>query len=78
MTHLNSELVLELLHRLYGRILVPEAVVEELKAGADQGEDVPDIADYAWIEVRPVPVPEVVSWDFSDTYAPARAIAAAS
>jgi predicted nucleic acid-binding protein len=37
---------LELLHKLYGRILVPEAVAEELKAGGDQGEDVPDIADH--------------------------------
>jgi predicted nucleic acid-binding protein len=52
---------LELLHRLYGRILVPEAVVEELKTGGDQGEDVPDIADYDWIEVSSVHVPEVVS-----------------
>jgi len=52
---------LELLHRLYGRILVPEAVVGELKAGGDQGEDVPDIANYDWIEVRSVHVPEVVS-----------------
>jgi predicted nucleic acid-binding protein len=40
---------LELLHKLYCRILVPEAVVEELKAGRDQGEDVPDIADHDWI-----------------------------
>jgi len=52
---------LELLHKLYGRILVPEAVVEELKAGGDQGEDVPDIADYDWVEVCSVRVPEVVS-----------------
>jgi predicted nucleic acid-binding protein len=52
---------LELLHKLYGRILVPEAVVEELKAGGDQGEDVPDIADYDWVEVCSVRLPEVVS-----------------
>ena len=52
---------LELLHRLYSRILVPEAVIEELKAGRDQGEDVPDIANHDWIEVRSVHVPEVVS-----------------
>ena len=52
---------LELLHKLYGRILVPEAVVEELKAGGDQGEDVPDITDYDWVEVCSVRVPEVVS-----------------
>ena len=43
---------LELLHRLYGRILVPEAVFEELKAGRDQGEDVPDVANHDWIEIH--------------------------
>ena len=37
---------LELLHMLYGRILVPEAVLEELKAGRDQGEDVPNIENH--------------------------------
>lgn len=52
---------LELLHKLYGRILVPEAVVAELKAGEAQGEDVPDITDYDWIEIRSVHIPEVVS-----------------
>jgi len=52
---------LELLHKLYGRVLVPEAVVEELKAGRDQGEDVPDIADHNWITVCSVHVPEVVT-----------------
>lgn len=52
---------LELLHRLYGRILIPEAVSEELRAGRDQGEDVPDIANYDWIEIQSVHLPEVVS-----------------
>ena len=52
---------LELLHRFYGRILVPEAVAEELKIGRDQGEDVPDISNHDWMEVRSVHVPEVVS-----------------
>ena len=52
---------LELLHKLYGRILVPEAVIKELEAGGDQGEDVPDIADCDWVEVCSVRVPEVVS-----------------
>ena len=32
---------LDLLQRLYQQVLVPEAVVDELNAGRDQGEDVP-------------------------------------
>lgn len=51
---------LELLQKLYQRIVVPEAVVEELKAGRDRREDAPDIADYEWIVVRTVRVPELV------------------
>jgi predicted nucleic acid-binding protein len=51
---------LDLLQKLYERIAVPEAVVNELKAGRDQGEDAPDVADYNWIEVRPVRVPELI------------------
>jgi predicted nucleic acid-binding protein len=52
---------LDLLQRLYQQVLVPEAVVDELNAGRDQGEDVPDVADCAWIEVHPVREPEVVT-----------------
>ncbi len=52
---------LDLLHKLYEHILVPEAVVEELRAGKEQGEDVPDIADCNWIEVLSVNTPELVS-----------------
>ena len=51
---------LDLLQKLYQRVRVPEAVVEELKAGRSQGEDTPDIADYNWIEVHSVRVPELV------------------
>jgi len=51
---------LALLQKLYGRIIVPEAVVEELKAGQEQGEDVHDIDAYRWIEVRRVRVPQLV------------------
>ena len=51
---------LDLLQKLYQRVIVPEAVVEELKAGRSQGEDTPDIADYNWIEVHSVRVPELV------------------
>jgi predicted nucleic acid-binding protein len=33
---------LNLLQKLYQRIIVPEAVVDELNAGRDLGEDVPN------------------------------------
>lgn len=45
---------LSLLQKLYHRILVPEAVVAELHAGHDQGEDVPALAQYDWIEIHRV------------------------
>ena len=51
---------LELLQKLYGRIVIPEAVVAELQAGQAQGEDVPDIKQLVWIEVRAVRVPKLI------------------
>ena len=51
---------LELLRKLYRRIVVPKAVVDELKAGRVQGEEVPYIIDYDWIEVRSVHVPKLI------------------
>ncbi len=39
---------------LYQHILVPEAVVTELRTGHDQGENVPDLAQYNWIKVHRV------------------------
>ena len=52
---------LDLLQKLYTRLLVPEAVVDELQAGRDQGEDVPEVTRYDWIEVRAVRMPAVVT-----------------
>ena len=46
---------LALLKELYGTIVVPQTVVAELEEGRKVGEDVPDLADHPWIEVRPVP-----------------------
>ncbi len=43
---------LELLESLYGRIKVPAAVREELRAGAERGIDTPDLDRYSWIEVE--------------------------
>lgn len=45
---------LDLLRKLYGHIVVPEAVVTELEAGRRQGEHVADITDYDWIEPHSV------------------------
>lgn len=45
---------LSLLQNLYQHILAPEAVVTELRAGHDQGEDVPDLAQYNWVKVHRV------------------------
>jgi predicted nucleic acid-binding protein len=52
---------LDLLQKLYQRITVPQAVADELKAGGDQGEDVPNIREYEWLKVRSVRVPEVIT-----------------
>lgn len=51
---------LDLLQKLYQRIIVPQAVADELKAGGDQGEDVPNIREYEWLKVRSVRVPEMI------------------
>jgi predicted nucleic acid-binding protein len=51
---------LDLLQKLYQRIIVPQAVADELKAGGDQGEDVPNIREYEWLKVRSVRVPKVI------------------
>jgi predicted nucleic acid-binding protein len=44
--------LLDLLPRLYSRVVVPSAVVEELKAGLAGGYEVPQVESFAWIEIR--------------------------
>ncbi|MCP4402404.1 MAG: DUF3368 domain-containing protein [bacterium] len=51
---------LALLQRLYEQIIVPEAVVQELEAGRQQGESVPDIQEFPWMEVRLTRIPALV------------------
>ncbi|RMH18613.1 MAG: DUF3368 domain-containing protein [Acidobacteria bacterium] len=46
---------LDLLRRLYARILVPSSVRDELRAGAERRVDVPELSGLAWIEVRKLP-----------------------
>jgi len=36
-----------------GELIVPPAVVEELKAGQEMGVELPEINDFPWIIVRP-------------------------
>jgi predicted nucleic acid-binding protein len=43
---------LDLLPKLYGRVQIPAAVQEELRAGADQGIAVPDLEGLGWLEIR--------------------------
>lgn len=50
-----------MLQTLYQQIIVPEAVRDELHRGHLQGEDTPELADYDWITVRSVQVPEVLT-----------------
>ena len=45
---------LQLLQQLYGTIVVPPAVPQELEVGKLQGVDVPEINSIEWIQIRPV------------------------
>lgn len=52
---------LDVLQALYQEIVVPEAVRDELDIGRIQDEDAPELADYDWITLRSVQVPEVLT-----------------
>ena len=43
---------LEILRDIYGTVLIPPGIEQELEAGGAKGLDVPDIAETAWLEVR--------------------------
>lgn len=45
---------LDLLPRLYGRVIVPRAVADELRQGQLKGIDVPILPALAWVTVQPV------------------------
>ena len=55
--YLNKISHLELLKRLYGEIIIPRAVLEELEDGRKAGEDAPEVSNYEWIKVRSVSLP---------------------
>ena len=49
--------LLDVFKKLYGRLTVPEAVRKELEEGQIQGEDVPQLGTYPWIEITGVSMP---------------------
>ncbi len=50
--------LLQILNRLYGDVTIPEAVRDESDKGREQGEDVPQLENYAWIQIMNVDMPE--------------------
>ena len=52
--------LLDLLPTLYGRILMPQAVVEELSQGRRNGIVLPDPEYISWIEIRTVSAPTLI------------------
>lgn len=53
LTYLHKLGRLELLRDLFGSVVVPAAVVAELRAGRERGHDLPDPASLAWMTVAP-------------------------
>ncbi len=58
--YLHHLRLLDLLPRLYTRVLVPPVVVAEIEAGQHHGCEIPPLATFTWVTVRqPVgPLPE--------------------
>ncbi len=52
--------LLELLRKLYGEIIIPNAVLEELEEGKKAGEDIPAVQEYKWIKVKRISVPSYI------------------
>ena len=51
---------IDLLETLYGAVVAPPAVERELRVGATEGVDVPDLSALPWVEVRPVADPKLL------------------
>jgi uncharacterized protein len=50
--YLHQTGLLELLPKLYGRIIIPQAVAGELSVGSAAGLDVPKAEQLSWAEIR--------------------------
>jgi uncharacterized protein len=59
--YLHQTNLLDLLPTLYGRILIPPAVVEELSQGRKQGVVLPDPELISWIEIHQVSTSQLIS-----------------
>ena len=44
--------LLDLLPEIYGGVMIPEGVVQELRSGADRGIPLPDLGSLSWLHVR--------------------------
>ena len=69
--------VLDILPAIYGRILVPQAVVDEISAGKQAGVNLPDLASLDWLDAREVaptswPVPRDIHRGEAEVIALAR------
>lgn len=75
--YLHRLRLLGLLQELYQKIIIPKAVVAELEAGRRQGEEVPEIDNYEWIEIRTIQSPQILglSTDFGSGEAEVLALA---
>ncbi len=75
--YLHRLRLLDLLQELYQKIIIPKAVVAELEIGRRQGEDVPEIDNYEWIETRAIRSSQVLrlSTDFGSGEAEVLALA---
>ncbi|HEX4422007.1 MAG TPA: DUF3368 domain-containing protein [Kofleriaceae bacterium] len=52
--------ILDILRELYGTVLVPDAVRDELRVGRLLGIDVPDPASFPWMTIRSTSIHAVV------------------
>jgi hypothetical protein len=58
--YLHQADVLDLLPRLYDRVLVPTAVIAELEEGRARGVALPDVGSLSWVSVVDPPAPEIL------------------
>lgn len=59
--YLHRLALLDILSTLYGVITIPEAVANELEQGRSQGEDVPRLDAYPWINILKVNPPQYLN-----------------
>lgn len=50
--YLHQTRLLDLLPVLYGKIIIPQAVADELQEGILLGVDLPDVSALSWVEIK--------------------------